>query len=117
MRKKIKELGINLDRITIIPPQSFLEFLQLEANAKLILTDSGGVQEEACILDVPCVTLRDNTERPETIEVVSNMLSGVEPDSIVRSTEKILYTPRTWKNPFGDGMATMKIGNVLHGIN
>ncbi len=115
--KKIKELGINLDRITIIPPQGFLEFLQLEANAKLILTDSGGVQEEACILEVPCVTLRDNTERPETIEVGANMLSGVEPDSIVRSTEKMLHTPRTWKNPFGDGMATMKIVNVLHGIN
>jgi len=113
--KKIREFGINLERMTIIPPQGFLEFIQLEANAKLILTDSGGVQEEACILGVPCVTLRDNTERPETIEVGANMLSGVEPDSIMRSTEKMLGAQGTWKNPFGDGTASLKIINVLRG--
>jgi UDP-N-acetylglucosamine 2-epimerase (non-hydrolysing) len=113
--KKIREFGINLERITIIPPQGFLEFLQLEANAKLILTDSGGVQEEACILGVPCVTLRDNTERPETVEVGANMLSGVEPDSIVQSAEKMLGAQGTWKNPFGDGTASLKIINVLRG--
>jgi len=115
--KKIGEFGINLERITIIPPQGFLEFLQLEANAKLILTDSGGVQEEACILGVPCVTLRDNTERPETIEAGANMLSGVEPDSIVRSTEKMFNAQGTWKNPFGDGTASQKIINILRGTN
>jgi UDP-N-acetylglucosamine 2-epimerase (non-hydrolysing) len=114
--KKIREFGINLDRITTIPPQGFLEFLQLEYNAKLILTDSGGVQEEACILGVPCVTLRDNTERPETVEVGANMLSGVEPESIFQSAEKMLGAQGTWKNPFGDGMASQKIINILQGI-
>jgi len=53
---------------------SFLEFLQLEANARLVFTDSGGVQEKICILGTPCIALRDNTERPETLEVGSNIL-------------------------------------------
>ncbi|HQN31242.1 MAG TPA: UDP-N-acetylglucosamine 2-epimerase, partial [Methanothrix soehngenii] len=55
--------------IRAIEPQGFLEFLQLEAGARLALTDLGGVQEEACILGVPCVTLRDNMERPERLDV------------------------------------------------
>lgn len=64
-RRRIEEFGLSLDGIEVINPLGFLEFLQLEANARLVLTDSGGVQEETCILKVPCVTLRDNTERPE----------------------------------------------------
>jgi UDP-N-acetylglucosamine 2-epimerase (non-hydrolysing) len=114
--KKISEFGIKLDGITIIPPQNFLEFLELEANAKLILTDSGGVQEEACILGVPCVTLRDNTERPETIKVGANMLAGVKSDSIVRATKKMSGAEGIWKNPFGDGTAALKIIDVLRVI-
>ena len=63
--KRIKEFGLEVpEGIRLTEPFGFLEFLQLEATAKLILTDSGGVQEETCILKVPCVTLRDNTERP-----------------------------------------------------
>jgi UDP-N-acetylglucosamine 2-epimerase (non-hydrolysing) len=61
------EFGFEFDGIRAIEPLGFLEFLQLEANARLALTDSGGVQEETCILGVPCVTLRENTERPETV--------------------------------------------------
>lgn len=68
-----------MDGVEVVSPLGFLEFLQLEANAKLVLTDSGGVQEETCILGVPCVTLRDNTERPETLEVGSNVLAGTNP--------------------------------------
>ena len=68
-RKMVNEFGLELDGIRAIEPVGFLEFLQLEANARLALTDSGGVQEETCILGVPCVTLRDNTERPETLDV------------------------------------------------
>ncbi|MDO8873692.1 MAG: UDP-N-acetylglucosamine 2-epimerase (non-hydrolyzing) [Methanoregula sp.] len=111
--KRIAEFGIDLEGITIIPPQGFLEFLQLEDNAKLILTDSGGVQEEACILGVPCVTLRDNTERPETVDVHANILSGVEPDLILRSTENMLESETIWKNPFGDGKASQMIIRTL----
>ncbi len=66
-RKMAAEFGFEFDGIRAIEPLGFLEFLQLEANARLALTDSGGVQEETCILGVPCVTLRENTERPETV--------------------------------------------------
>jgi len=65
-----------LSRITVIEPTGFFEFLQLESNALLLLMDSGGVLVESCILGVPCVTLRNTTERPETIEVGANRLVG-----------------------------------------
>ena len=74
-RKMVTEFGLELDGIRAIEPVGFLEFLQLEANARLALTDSGGVQEETCILGVPCVTLRENTERPETVDVGANPVS------------------------------------------
>jgi UDP-N-acetylglucosamine 2-epimerase (non-hydrolysing) len=76
-KKMAREFGIKTDgNIKFIDPVEFLDFLNLENGAQLVLTDSGGVQEETCILGVPCVTLRDNTERPETLDVGSNMLSG-----------------------------------------
>ena len=90
-------------------PLDFLGFLQLESNARLILTDSGGVQEEACILGVPCVTLRDNTERPETLEVEANILAGAEPDKIIECARVMLGRSKDWQNPFGDGRAAEKI--------
>lgn len=101
------------DGITLIEPQDYLDFLKLEANARLVLTDSGGVQEEACILGVPCVTLRDNTERPETLEVGGNHLAGVDPDEIVNSAKRMLSTRTEWENPFGDGDAAERILHVL----
>ncbi|KKG13328.1 UDP-N-acetylglucosamine 2-epimerase [Methanosarcina sp. 2.H.T.1A.6] len=111
--KKIKEFGFSLDGIRPIKPVGFLEFLQLEANARLVFTDSGGVQEETCILGTPCVTLRDNTERPETLEVGSNVLAGVEPDRIIQSAIKMMSEKRSWINPFGDGRAAEKIIDTL----
>ena len=87
--KRIQEFGFSLEGIKCIRPVSFLEFLQLEANARLVFTDSGGVQEETCILGTPCITLRDNTERPETLEVGSNILAGVESNSIMQSAVKM----------------------------
>jgi len=82
-RKMVESFGFELDGIRAIEPLGFLEFLQLEANARMALTDSGGVQEEACILGVPCVTLRDNTERPETLDVGANVLAGVSSERIM----------------------------------
>ncbi len=90
-------------------PLGFFEFFHLQKNALLVLTDSGGVQEESCILKVPCVTLRDSTERPETLDIGSNILAGTNPDNILKCTEMMLSKPRTWGNPFGDGKASERI--------
>jgi len=114
--KRIREFGLEVPKgITAIEPLGFLEFLQLEANAKLVLTDSGGVQEETCILNVPCVTLRDNTERPETLEVGSNVLVGVNQNKILEGVNTMLIKERDWNNPFGDGKAGERIVGIIKG--
>ena len=102
-KKMVREFGFELDGIRVIEPVGFLEFLQLEAGAKLALTDSGGVQEETCILGVPCVTLRDNTERPETIRVGSNVLAEAKAESMLRCVRLMKNQNNKWDNPFGDG--------------
>ncbi|MBI3858942.1 MAG: UDP-N-acetylglucosamine 2-epimerase (non-hydrolyzing) [Thaumarchaeota archaeon] len=98
--------------IQITDPVDYLNFLRLESGARLILTDSGGVQEEACILGVPCVTLRNNTERPETIEVGANVLAGTVPKVIVANARMMLERKRSWRNPFGDGKAGTRIAKA-----
>lgn len=114
-RKRMNEFGLNADGIRFIEPLDYLSFLQLEANAKLVLTDSGGVQEETCILGIPCVTLRDNTERPETIEVGSNILAGTEPSRIMDAVKKMMNVKSGWENPFGDGKAGKRIVEIIGG--
>ncbi|MBN1324567.1 MAG: UDP-N-acetylglucosamine 2-epimerase (non-hydrolyzing) [Methanotrichaceae archaeon] len=104
-RKMVQEFGLHLDGIRAIEPLGFLEFLQLEAESRLILTDSGGVQEEACILGVPCVTLRDNTERPETVEVGANLLVGALSGRILEGVRGMMDAENGWRNPFGEGRA------------
>jgi len=112
--KMIKIFNLKISQnIKIIEPIGFLDFLKLETNALLVLTDSGGVQEETCILKVPCVTLRDNTERPETLKVKSNILADSNSQKIVKSVEKMLNSKREWKNPFGDGKSGRKILNII----
>lgn len=110
---RVKEFGLRSDAIQIIEPRGFLDFLLLESSARLVLTDSGGVQEETCILGVPCVTLRENTERPETLEVGSNVLVGTSPIAIREGAAKILRASRKWKSPFGDGKASEYVLDVL----
>ncbi len=112
-RKKLGEFKLKTDNLTVIEPVDFLEFLQLESNAKLILTDSGGVQEEACILGVPCVTLRDNTERTETVDVGANVLAGAASDRIIECVEEMLGKEKNWANPFGDGRAAERIVKII----
>lgn len=112
-RQRLSRFTPSLQNLTIIDPVDFLSFLQLESNAKLILTDSGGVQEEACILGIPCVTTRDNTERPETIEVGANILAGASPDNIVEFASVMLTREKKWGNPFGDGRASERIAKVI----
>ena len=112
-RKKIREFGLSANNINLVNPQDLFGFLQLEQNARLVLTDSGGVQEETCILGNPCVTLRDNTERPETIDVGSNVLAGTNPEDIIDSVSIMLNKERVGDNPFGDGNSGKKIVGIL----
>lgn len=97
----------------MIEPVGYLDFLILMANAGLVLTDSGGIQEETCIMQVPCVTLRDNTERPETVEAGGNCIGSTSPETVMDCAEKMLNRDRNWENPFGDGTAGRKITDIL----
>ncbi|MGM5482226.1 MAG: non-hydrolyzing UDP-N-acetylglucosamine 2-epimerase [Nanobdellota archaeon] len=109
-KKLVDEHKIDVnENIILIEPLGYLEFLQLEGHAKLIVTDSGGIQEEACILKIPCVTIRENTERPETIESGANILAGTEPKRILKACQEMLQKKTNWKNPFGDGKAGERI--------
>lgn len=105
----------NMKNLEILPPLGYLDFLALMARAKLVLTDSGGLQEETAVLGVPCLTLRENTERPITITVGTNTLVGLDNEKIIHETEKILNgrlhkggIPELW-----DGKASERIVEVL----
>ena len=78
-----------------------------------MITDSGGLQEEACCLGVPCVTLRDDTERPESVEAGANILAGADPDVIVTAARTMSQRRGGWKNPFGDGRSGERIVDLL----
>ncbi|NIN52399.1 MAG: UDP-N-acetylglucosamine 2-epimerase (non-hydrolyzing), partial [Nitrososphaeria archaeon] len=112
-KKQLSVFGLEANGVMFVEPLDYLEFLQLESRAKLVLTDSGGVQEEACVLGVPCVTLRYNTERPETLQVGANVLAGTEPYEIVDKAKFMLQTGNSWETPFGDGRAAVRIVDVL----
>jgi len=115
---RIKEFGFenkinSIDSLNIVVPIGYMDFLVLESEAKLVLTDSGGVQEETCILMTPCVTLRDNTERPETVDAGANVIVGCESDKIMAGVEKMLDAGKDWVNPFGDGKSAVEMLNIL----
>jgi UDP-N-acetylglucosamine 2-epimerase (non-hydrolysing) len=116
-RKRIKEFGLEklleIDDIKVIDPVGYLDFLMLEKNALVALTDSGGVQEECCNLKTPCVTLRNETEWEETVEVGANILAGVNEKKIIRCVEKMLKAEKNWVHPLGDGKTGERIINIL----
>ena len=106
------ELGPN---ITLLGPQAYMPFLNLWKDAAVVLTDSGGLQEETTALGVPCVTLRDNTERPITVEEGSNVLAGTDPVRIIGEVRKILHGAgkRSQRPHLWDGKAAERIVDVL----
>jgi len=93
-RSNIERFGLsglmNAARVVLLPPQGYLETLGLMAEARVVLTDSGGIQEETTALGVPCLTLRENTERPITIEQGTNTLVGRDPQAIMQGVDDIL---------------------------
>lgn len=100
--KCLKDFEIVLPgNVLFAEPVGYFDFLCLEKNAKFIVTDSGGVQEEACILNVPCITIRENTERPETVSVGANTLTGRDLRKFQAAIAQL--GDATWVNPFGNG--------------
>lgn len=95
-------------RIKVVPTVKYIEMLKLITEAEFILTDSGGVQEEACILGTPCYTLRKSTERPETVECGANFILGVE-DAAEEFIKHYKKESISWKSPFGDGTTSKQI--------
>ncbi|SCD34223.1 UDP-N-acetylglucosamine 2-epimerase (non-hydrolysing) [Streptomyces sp. DvalAA-14] len=110
---RLAELGVP-GGIRLVPPAGYLDFIALQDSARVVLTDSGGVQEETTALGVPCVTLRDNTERPITVEQGTNVLAGRDPDRIVATTARVLAQPPAARRPeLWDGRASERIADVL----
>lgn len=119
-RKNIEMFGLTkrvkrMSNLRLIEPMGYLEFLKLNANAYVVLTDSGGLQEETTVLHVPCITLRENTERPVTCEVGSNQLVGTSTDAILAAYRRVQsggFTdrkiPELW-----DGRAAERIADIL----
>jgi UDP-N-acetylglucosamine 2-epimerase (non-hydrolysing) len=86
-------------RVRLLEPLGFFDFVRLEQEAYCLLSDSGTVQEEACIFGRPNVTIRDVTERPETVECGSNVLAGIEPDRILNAVRQVTEGTPQWKPP------------------
>jgi len=103
-KKSLSQMGWSATSVTAIQPVSYFEMLLLEGRARFILTDSGGVQKEACFLKVPCITLRDETEWQETLENSCNVLTGCSEDKILRAAAGV-DKAGPWTAIYGDGRA------------
>jgi UDP-N-acetylglucosamine 2-epimerase (non-hydrolysing) len=124
-RKNIESFGLaryladatGEHRVGIVPldPLGYLDFLSLNDRARIVLTDSGGVQEETTVLGIPCLTLRENTERPATVEQGSNQVVGVDPDRILAAARSLLQKPAraSQRPPLWDGKAAPRIVAIL----
>jgi len=120
-RRSVEEFGLKEDEagadLRLIEPLGYLDFLRLYSGARLVLTDSGGIQEETTALGVPCLTLRENTERPVTVESGTNRVVGTDPERIVAEAEVALARSREGGRPrvppLWDGRAAGRILDAL----
>lgn len=113
----IKKLSFKNDNLLLINPLGYLEFNYLVQNAKAVLTDSGGITEETTILEVPCLTLREHTERPETVELGTNQIVGTQPEAIREALQR-LYNQKSKKGEIPelwDGKTGKRIVKILMG--
>ncbi len=111
----LMEIVKNYSELKLIHPLGYLDFLNLLETATIVLTDSGGIQEETTVLGVPCVTMRENTERPVTVKIGTNFLVGINSDKIYQATTSILEgkTKKGSIPPLWDGRAGERILNTL----
>ncbi len=109
--KNLQNLGLDAQNLLMVEPMSYLEFNFLVKNSKAVVTDSGGITEETTQMSIPCITLRNNTERPETIEIGTNELIGTNPDNVLPAFEKLFMGK--WKKggipPLWDGKTSARI--------
>lgn len=114
-RARMEEAGLTERGVLLTEPLGYLEFLHLIGEARLVLTDSGGIQEETTILRVPCLTMRENTERPITIELGTNRLVGTDPKNILQAALETVNAPPSFHAPpeLWDGKASARIFDVL----
>jgi UDP-N-acetylglucosamine 2-epimerase (non-hydrolysing) len=109
--KNLEKIGISHPRLRMVEPLSYLEFNFLVKNAKGVITDSGGITEEASVMNIPCITMRNNTERPETVALGTNELIGTEPSNLKEPLERLLKGE--WKSykgiPLWDGKSAQRI--------
>ena len=112
-KKILNRISYDKKKIESIEPMDYFSFLNLIKKSKLIVSDSGGVQEEACILKVPLITIRNSTERPETLEIGCNILSKLQDNMVYKHAMKILNRNIKWKNPYGNGNAALKSYNII----
>jgi UDP-N-acetylglucosamine 2-epimerase (non-hydrolysing) len=116
-RQRLEAFGMDARQLRVLDPVPYVEFINLQRNATVVITDSGGIQEETTYLGVPCLTLRDNTERPVTVSQGTNILVGKDPEKLRIELESILQgnAKRGTIPPLWDGYAAERIARVLVG--
>jgi UDP-N-acetylglucosamine 2-epimerase (non-hydrolysing) len=123
VQEPVRRILENQPHVTLLPPLDYLPLVHLQKQAKIILTDSGGIQEEAPVFGVPVLVLRKVTERPEGVAAGTLKLVGTEAGNIVREAQRLLDDPSVYTemakavNPFGDGHAAERIVKAIQGFS
>ena len=117
-RRRVSEFGLKVDRLHLLEPLPYIEFLALQSRAVVVITDSGGIQEETTYLGVPCLTLRSNTERPITVTLGTNVIVGQDANKLTFELSKIVAgkAKQGTVPPLWDGKASERIANVLQNL-
>ena len=114
-RQRIADFGLNAGRLQVLDPLPYVDFLGMQSRATVVITDSGGIQEETTYLGVPCLTIRDNTERPITVSMGTNVLVGRDPEKLRQELSKVLagQAKKGTIPPLWDGKTGERIAEVL----